>query len=58
MIEKSDYSEENYTDDFEIWRGNIQFEDQNIARSQPPLESTPVGEKRQTQKYQQQTQLL
>ena len=44
---KSYYSEANYKTDFEIWRENhkLQFERKNIQRSQPPLESTPVGVK-------------
>ena len=39
---KSDYS---YKTDFEIWRENQGFEIQKNARSQPPLDSTPVGAK-------------
>ena len=42
MIPKSDY---NYKTDLEIWREDKQFERQNIARSRPPLHSTPVGKK-------------
>ena len=40
-VVKSTY---NYKIDFEIWRLNLQFERQNIARSQP-LDSNPVGYK-------------
>ena len=42
---KSYYSEEKYKTDFEIWRGNIQFEREKIEISQPPLDSTPVDAK-------------
>ena len=45
MGTKSDYSEENYKIDFEIWKENIklQFERKNILRSWTPLDSTAVG---------------
>ena len=39
---KSDYS---YKTDFGIWRENQDLERQNNARSQPTLESTPIGAK-------------
>ena len=44
---KSDYIEENYKTDFEIWmeKSNLQFERQNIETSQPPLGLTHVGAK-------------
>ena len=44
---KSDYSEENYKNDFEILMedSKLQFERKNIERSQPPLDSTPFGGK-------------
>ena len=48
---KSDYSVEKYKTDFEIWRENIRFERQNIARSQPPLDSTTVGVKTSDTKH-------
>ena len=35
-----DYS---YKTDFEIWRGNQEFERQNITMSLPHLDSTPIG---------------
>ena len=40
MSKKSDY---NNKTDFENWRENQEFEIQKNARSQPPLDSTPVG---------------
>ena len=39
---KSDYK---YKTDFVTWRENQEFERQNIARSRPPLDLTPVGVK-------------
>ena len=39
---KSDH-DYNYKTDFEIWRGNQEFERQNISMSWPPLDSTPIG---------------
>ena len=43
--DKSEYSEEKYKIDFEIWMEDfkLQFERRNIERSQPPLDYTPVG---------------
>ena len=43
MSAKSDY---NYKTGFENWKENQEFELQNIAMSQSPLESTPVDTKR------------
>ena len=42
---KSDYSEENYKTDFEIWMENykLQFDRENVERSRLLLESSPVG---------------
>ena len=42
---KLDYIEENYRTGFVIWSGNrkLQFDLKNIEKSQPPLQSTPVG---------------
>ena len=42
---KSYYSEEKYKTDFEIRRGNIQFEHKKIEISQPHLDSTTVDSK-------------
>ena len=41
-IAKSEY---NYKTDLGIWKENNEFERQNISRSLPPLDSTPVGAK-------------
>ena len=38
---KSDH-DYNYKTDFEIWRGNKEFERQTISTGQPPLDSTPI----------------
>ena len=47
MGKKSDYSEENYKTDSEIWMENskLQFKRKNTEMSRPPLYQTPVGEK-------------
>ena len=39
MSAKSNY---NYKTDLEIWKENNEFECQNISRSRPPLDFTPV----------------
>ena len=52
MSTKNSDHDYNYKTDFEIWRGNQEFERQKISMIWPPLDSTPIGPNTKTQKRQ------